>query len=82
MVDSPKLKDGWVGIWLIPFAILTSTITTVIMYAMLYGAENLREGRIIFILVVGGLLLVVSVVLGGWGARQAVAQVYPGGSKN
>jgi len=72
----PQAKDGWIGLWILPFAILTSIVVSILFWVARFGYETIREGRIIYVIVFGSVILVVYLIMYGWSARQAVKQVY------
>jgi len=78
MVGMPEKRDFWIGLWLIPFGIITTTVVYALMAGIKYGWENLQTGRVPIILAMSIAFLFVYFVLAGWGARQATGRVIPG----
>ena len=78
MVGMPKMRDGWVGLWLIPFGLVSGAILALIWAGVKFGWENMRVGRAPVVWVGVCVLVVLWFILNGWGARQATGRVYPG----
>lgn len=78
MVGLPKTRDGWIGLWLIPFSLIGGAVMFVFWAGIKYGWENMQTGRAPIILAFSILGIVVYFIMSGWAARQAVGRVHKG----
>lgn len=78
MVGLPTSKDGWIGLWLIPFSVIGGLLLSLVWAGVKYGWENIQTGRAPFAIAGSILLLIIWLIVSGWGARQAVGRVHKG----